>query len=98
MESVKEYNLGVDYKYIIIDEFQDTSMVRYKLVKSIQEECDSKILCVGDDFQSIYRFSGCTLDLFVNFKKYFKPSKVLYMNKTYRNSLELIKISYYFII
>lgn len=95
---VKKRGMKRFYKYIIIDEFQDTSMVRYKLVKSIQEECDSKILCVGDDFQSIYRFSGCTLDLFVNFKKYFKPSKVLYMNKTYRNSLELIKISYNFII
>ena len=86
------------YKYIIIDEFQDTSRVRYKLVKSIIDECDSKLLCVGDDFQSIYKFSGCTMDLFVNFKKYFKESRVLYMNKTYRNSIELIRIAYHFII
>ena len=97
-EVIKKYGMKRIYKYIIIDEFQDTSIVRYNLVKRIQEECNSKILCVGDDFQSIYRFSGCTLDLFVNFKKYFKPSKVLYMNKTYRNSIDLIRISYHFII
>ena len=97
-EIIKKFGMKHYYSYIIIDEFQDTSMVRYDLVKQIQKECDSKILCVGDDFQSIYKFSGCTLDLFVNFKKYFKPSKVMYMNKTYRNSLDLIKISYGFII
>ena len=95
---IEKYGMKRIYKYIIIDEFQDTSIVRYNLIKKIQEECDSKILCVGDDFQSIYRFSGCNLDLFVNFKKYFKPSSVLYMNKTYRNSVDLIKIAYRFII
>ena len=94
---VNKYGMKRYYKYIIIDEFQDTSFIRYKLIKSIQEECNSKLLCVGDDFQSIYKFSGCNLDLFVNFKKYFKPSKILYMNKTYRNSYDLIKIAYYFI-
>ena len=95
---IEKYGMKRFYKYIIIDEFQDTSKVRYDLVKCIQEECDSKILCVGDDFQSIYRFSGCTLDLFVNFRKYFKDSKIMYINKTYRNSLDLVKIAYKFII
>ena len=95
---IDKYGMKRIYKYIIIDEFQDTSFIRYKLIKKIQEECDSKILCVGDDFQSIYKFSGCNLDLFVNFKKYFKPRKILYMNKTYRNSYDLIKIAYNFII
>ncbi len=95
---IDKYGMKRFYKYIIIDEFQDTSLVRYNLIKKIQEECDSKIICFGDDFQSIYKFSGCTLDLFVNFRKYFKPSRILYMNKTYRNSLNLIKIAYRFII
>ena len=95
---VEKYGMKKYYKYIIVDEFQDTSIVRYKLIKSIIDECDSKLLCVGDDFQSIYKFSGCTMDLFVNFKKYFLGGKVLYMNKTYRNSLELVRIAYHFII
>jgi len=95
---IEKYGMKKYYKYIIIDEFQDTSRIRYKLINSIINECDSKLLCVGDDFQSIYKFSGCTMDLFVNFKKYFMNSKVLYMNKTYRNSLELVRIAYHFII
>lgn len=95
---INKYGMKRYYKYIIIDEFQDTSYIRYKLIKSIQDECNSKILCVGDDFQSIYKFSGCNLDLFVHFKKYFKPSKILYMNNTYRNSIDLIRIAYAFII
>lgn len=96
--SVKEKGIKRYYKYIIIDEFQDTSLVRYNLIKNIIDECNAKLMCVGDDFQSIYRFSGCTLDLFVNFHKYFKKSTVMYMNNTYRNSYDLIKISYSFII
>jgi len=95
---IKQYGMKRFYKYIIIDEFQDTSIIRYNLVKRIQEECDSKLMCVGDDFQSIYRFSGCDLDLFVNFKKYFKPCHIIYMNRNYRNSMDLIKIAYKFII
>ncbi len=95
---IDKYGMKRIYKYIIIDEFQDTSFIRYKLIKKIQGECDSKVFCVGDDFQSIYKFSGCNLDLFVNFRKYFKPSHILYMNKTYRNSMDLIKIAYGFII
>ncbi|MBR3661056.1 MAG: UvrD-helicase domain-containing protein [Bacilli bacterium] len=95
---IEKYGMKKYYKYIIIDEFQDTSMIRYQLIKSIQDECDSKLLCVGDDFQSIYKFSGCTMDLFINFRKYFLDGKVLYMNRTYRNSVELIRIAYHFII
>ncbi|MBQ8892049.1 MAG: UvrD-helicase domain-containing protein [Bacilli bacterium] len=95
---IKKYGIKRYYKYIIIDEWQDTSMIRYDLIKNISYECDSKVICFGDDFQSIYKFSGCTMDLFVNFKKYFKPSKILYMHKTYRNSMELIRIAYSFII
>ena len=95
---IKKYGMKRYYKYIIIDEFQDTSLIRYNLIKEIQKECDSNIFCVGDDFQSIYKFSGCTMDIFVRFKKYFYKPKVLYLNKTYRNSMELIKIAYRFII
>ena len=55
------------------------------------------MFCVGDDFQSIYRFSGCNLDTFINFNKYFNDSKIFYLKYTYRNSNELIKISTSFI-
>jgi len=82
-----------NYKYIIIDEYQDISVSRFKLIKSLQLATNSKVICVGDDWQSIYRFSGSDIDLFSNFENYFGPSKFLKIEKTYRNSQELIDIA-----
>lgn len=85
------------YKYIIIDEYQDTSYVRYLLLKEIINKTRAKIICVGDDYQSIYRFNGCDLDMFLKFKKYFGYTKVLKITNTYRNSQELINVAGSFI-
>lgn len=85
------------YRYIIIDEFQDISLERYNLIKVIRDSCSSKIFAVGDDFQSIYRFSGSSIDMIINFKKYFGYTKIIKLNNTYRNSVELIKASTNFI-
>ena len=92
---VKENKLY--YKYIIIDEFQDTSLVRYNLINEIIKKCDSKVFVVGDDWQSIYRFSGCNLNIFVNFSKYFNDTKTFNLKYTYRNSNELIGVSSKFV-
>ena len=91
----KKYEKKVSY--IIIDEFQDTSFSRYSLLKAIQDQTHAKVIAVGDDWQSIYRFSGCDLDLFVNFDQYFRKPKIMYISNTYRNSQNLIKISSDFI-
>ncbi len=89
---VKEsYNKNI--KYIIIDEYQDTSYVRFELIKNIIEKTKSKLLVVGDDFQSIYRFTGCDINLFLNFTKFFNNAQILKIENTYRNSIELIKIA-----
>ena len=85
------------YKYIIIDEYQDTSYIRFKLIKNIIDKTNSKLMVVGDDFQSIYRFTGCDISLFLNFKKYFNKSKIMKINNTYRNSQELINVASSFI-
>lgn len=86
-------DVNINYKYIIIDEYQDTSYCRYKLIKAIKEINDSKLVAVGDDFQSIYKFTGCDLNMFLNFQNYFPNSKILYLTNTYRNSSELIKVA-----
>ena len=91
----KYYN--EDIKYIIIDEYQDTSLIRFNLIRSIINQTNSKLMVVGDDFQSIYRFTGCDIKLFIDFKNYFKDSKILKIENTYRNSLELIKIAGLFV-
>lgn len=86
-------NLKLNYKYIIIDEYQDTSYVRFLLIKKLLELTNANLLVVGDDFQSIYRFTGCDLSLFIDFTKYFKNSKIMKIQNTYRNSLELITVA-----
>lgn len=82
-----------DYKYIIIDEYQDTSYIRFCLIKKILDITQAKLMVVGDDFQSIYRFTGCDLSLFVNFEKYFGDAKIMKIETTYRNSNELISVA-----
>ena len=85
------YNKNI--KYVIIDEYQDTSLVRFNLIKEILNSTNSKLMVVGDDFQSIYRFTGCDINLFINFKKYFSNAKIMKIQTTYRNSDELIKVA-----
>ncbi len=55
------------YQYILVDEVQDISYARFELLKSLLDKTEgSKLFCVGDDFQSIYRFSGCDLSIMEN--------------------------------
>ena len=95
IDKVKNSNLK--YKYIIIDEFQDTSQVRFDLIKEIIKYTNSSLFVVGDDWQSIYRFSGCNLELFINFDNYVDNPKYHTLEYTYRNSNELIYVSSNFI-
>ena len=90
---VEKRGLNKRYKYIIIDEYQDTSLVRFKLIKSILQKTFSNLVVVGDDFQSIYRFTGCDISLFINFSFYFQGAAVKKIENTYRNSQELITVA-----
>ena len=98
IELINKYGFKRYYKYIIIDEYQDISYSRYLLVKKIKESCNSYIFAVGDDYQSIYNFSGSNIKMVYNFKKLFGYTKILYLTRTYRNSNELVKLSNKFIL
>lgn len=78
------------YRYVIIDEYQDISYARYQLVKAILDQTNARLLCVGDDWQSIYRFAGSDITLFTHFREYFGPSAILRLEQTYRNAQQLI--------
>ena len=92
-EIINVLDTKIKYKYIIIDEYQDTSYIRFLLIKKILEITSASLLVVGDDFQSIYRFTGCDLSLFINFGKYFPNAKIMKIENTYRNCQELIEIA-----
>lgn len=93
---ITEY-FSKDLKYIIIDEYQDTSLIRFNLIKEIIKKTNSKLMVVGDDFQSIYKFTGCDISLFLKFSTYFPDAKIMKLEQTYRNSQELIEIAGKFI-
>ena len=74
------------YDQILIDEYQDISAQRYKLIKTlIDRNPNGKLFCVGDDWQSIMGFSGSNLDFFVNFAKYFENPAVTKISTNYRS-------------
>ena len=78
------------YKYVIVDEYQDISKSRFNFLKAIVDRTGAKFFCVGDDWQSIYRFAGSDISLFTDFEKSFGYTKILRIEKTYRNSQQLI--------
>lgn len=84
---------GFRYQYVIVDEYQDIARQRFQLTKRLAEICRSKIVAVGDDWQSIYAFSGSDLTLFTEFIRLMGYGKMLQITKTYRNSQELIDIA-----
>lgn len=96
-KTIKEKDCHLPFKIIIIDEFQDTSLSRFNLIREIINQNNASLCVVGDDYQSIYHFSGCDLNLFLHFQDYFKNAKIYKLEKTYRNSEELIKTSGTFI-
>ena len=81
------------YRYIIIDEYQDISFSRFNLIKEIRDLSGAKLVCVGDDWQSIYRFAGSDVSLFSNFGKHIGKHEQLVIEQTYRNSQSLIDIT-----
>ena len=89
--------IKTNYKYIIIDEFQDTSLNRFKLIDAIIKQNNAKIFVVGDDYQSIYRFSGCNLDIFLNFNKLVSNLNIINLDYNYRNPKEIVDVANSFI-
>lgn len=81
------------YKYIIVDEFQDISYSRMLFLKKLIEKGNSRLFAVGDDWQAIYRFSGCDLNIFLNFSDFFGISQTSFITSTHRNSQELQDIA-----
>lgn len=88
----------VKYDYIIVDEFQDISVDRYNFLNVLREgNPPAKLYCVGDDWQSIYRFSGSDMALFNQFSDYFGQTEVNKIETTYRFGEPLVSLSSQFI-
>ena len=97
LNEVKEMKQKLDFKYIIVDEYQDISRQRFDLTKALSEVTEAKIIAVGDDWQSIYAFSGSDITLFTKFEEKMGYAKMLKIVRTYRNSQDVIDIAGNFI-
>lgn len=86
------------YEFILIDEFQDISIDRYRFLLSLRTDLPkTKLYCVGDDWQSIYRFTGSDMSLFSSFPKYFGYTEECKIETTYRFGNPLIERSSQFV-
>ncbi len=80
------------YKYIMIDEYQDTNELQYKLVKKLCS-AHNNICVVGDDDQSIYGWRGANIKNILEFSDQFKNTKVIKLEKNYRSTKQILKIA-----
>lgn len=85
------------YKYLIIDEYQDISLDRFAFIREMLQHGSMNLIVVGDDWQSIYAFSGSRIELFHEFTQLYPATKQFTISHTYRNSQELIRIAGNFI-
>ena len=86
------------YEYILVDEFQDISVDRYKFLQALRgESSKTKLFCVCDDWQSIFRFAGSDMSLVYDFEKYFGYTELCKIETTYRFHQPLIDKSSEFI-
>jgi DNA helicase-4 len=93
LEEIRKQNINLSYKYIIIDEFQDIARQRFNLTKRLSEVTCAKVVAVGDDWQSIYAFSGSEIGLFTRFLELMGSGVEMKITHTYRNAQELIDIA-----
>jgi len=80
------------FKYIFVDEFQDTNLVQYEIIKMLAEK-NKNICVVGDDSQSIYAFRGATIKNIVNFKKDYKDCTVIKLEQNYRSTKNIVGLA-----
>lgn len=86
------------YEFILVDEFQDISIDRYRFLQSLRSDLPkTKLYCVGDDWQSIYRFTGSDMSLFAEFSKYFGYTEECRIETTYRFGNPLVQESSSFV-
>lgn len=81
------------FKYILVDEFQDTNFLQYSILKLLMKYDSSpeNICIVGDDAQSIYAFRGATIDNILDFQKDFPGTKIYKLEQNYRSTNHIVQ-------
>ncbi|MCB0318091.1 MAG: UvrD-helicase domain-containing protein [Bdellovibrionales bacterium] len=81
------------FKFVLVDEFQDTNFVQYQIIKEICKQ-HKNLFVVGDDDQSIYAFRGASIENFINFEKDFQSPKLVKLEQNYRSSTTILEAAH----
>lgn len=79
------------FKYILVDEFQDTNPQQYKLIKLLAQNAENDLTVVGDDDQSIYAFRGATIVNILNFENDFPNTRIIRLEENYRCPKDIVE-------
>ena len=80
------------FKYILIDEYQDTNVAQYQIIKMLGA-VNENICVVGDDAQSIYSFRGATVKNILQFEKDYEDTKIIKLEQNYRSSKSILEVA-----
>ena len=81
-----------NFKYILVDEYQDTNFIQSKWLNLLSEK-NKNICCVGDDDQSIYSWRGAEIKNFLEFDQVYKNTKVIRLEQNYRSSQNILSVA-----
>jgi DNA helicase-2/ATP-dependent DNA helicase PcrA len=80
------------YRYLLVDEFQDTNPVQFKIVRRLAEQ-HRNLVVVGDDDQSIYRFRGAHLKNILDFREHYPDTKEIVLRRNYRSTRQILEVA-----
>lgn len=84
--------LSNQYKYIMVDEYQDTNTLQAQIIKLLASE-HNNVMAVGDDSQSIYSFRGANFKNILNFPSIFENTKIIKLEQNYRSSQNILALA-----
>lgn len=98
-EYIKTERYSSPFKYILVDEFQDISLARAKLLQALlNQKQNAKLFAVGDDWQAIFRFGGSDIAIMREFKEYFGYTERVNLETTFRCSDRITEVATDFIL
>lgn len=81
------------FKYILVDEYQDTNLIQFEIIKLLVNNSDSLLTVVGDDDQSIYKFRGADITNILEFEDSFSGAKVIKLTQNYRSTNNILNVA-----